>query len=150
MIAFRNLTLRRGPREILREVDATLLAERRNRRAGIGIQRVEIWAGAHEEALVAAVCPVGHAAADTQGTRAVARGRRKRIELPLGHAGRGVEREDLQLRRRGVQHAVDDDRVALNLRPVVGTAIAGAAVTLGGEIKGALNDAATCIKNKTC
>jgi pilus assembly protein Flp/PilA len=33
---------------------------------------------------------------------------------------------------------------------IVGTAIAAAAIALGGSIAGAMNNAATCINNKTC
>ena len=94
-------------------------------RARVGVEGVEVRAGAHEDALVGAVGPVRDAAIDAERRRSVAVGARERIEDPLLRPGGRVEREDLQLRRRGVQHAVDDDRVALDLRAVVGAAVAG-------------------------
>ena len=107
------------------QIDAALLAERRDGRARVGVERIQVRPGPHQDALVGALGPVGDAAIHPDRVRAIAAGLREGIEDPLLRARGRIECEDLQLGRRGIEHAVDDDRVALDLRAVVGAAIAG-------------------------
>src|SRR5204863_7345036 len=49
----------------------------------------------------------------------------KRIEAPALDAFGGVQRDDLQLRRRSVEHSADDERIALDLGAIVLAGVAG-------------------------
>ncbi len=95
--------------EAFAQVNASRSPERRDRLAGLLIQRVEPVAIRDEHAILVH----GHAAVSES------RGRRRAaawIELPdLASRGR-VHGDHLERRRRRVEHAVDDDRVALHLR----------------------------------
>ena len=103
--------------EIALEVNGSAVAKRWNALAGRGINRVEETIVAVENAALRSGAPVNEAAIDARLRDAFHRGR---IETPQLTAGRGVEREELQVGRRAVEHAVDDERIALNLRAVVG------------------------------
>ena len=69
--------------------------------------------GTHEDALIVAIFPIRHAAV-AYGVRDL--GAIVGIETPALLAGCGVERNDTQLRRGGVEHAMNDDRIALHFR----------------------------------
>ena len=106
------------------QIDAALAAEALDRPAGRRVEREQGEAGADQDARVAAAfaLPVDDAAVDAEPALVGARG--ERIEHPLLLAGGGVQREHLELRRRGVEHAADHDRVALDLR-AAGPGVAG-------------------------
>src|SRR4029077_13066529 len=99
--------------ETFTQVDPAVGAEGLDRLAGLLVQRPEEAAVADEDAILVhrdAAVPEARRAG-----RAVAR-----IEFPdLAAVGR-VDRDHLQRRRRGVEHAVHDDRVALHLGALEG------------------------------
>src|SRR5262249_11966454 len=99
----------RGLIQALAQINASVRAEGRNGLAGFLVQGVE-------ETTVADKDPV---LVDRHAT--VAKPRRRGgaaawIELPDLSAGGRIERDHLQRRRRRIQHAVDDDRIALHFR----------------------------------
>ena len=104
--------------EPLEQRDAAVRAERRDGLSGARVERVEPLSGRHEDAAIVTALPEHDAAVHAERAGAPAAG--KRVEHPQLASGRGVEREHLRPRRRAVEHAVDDDRVALDLRAVVG------------------------------
>ena len=99
--------------EPLAQVDAAAGAERGDRRARPLVERPEKAPVAHEHAV-----PVHRDAPMPEpgsGRRTAAR-----VELPDLASGLRVDRDHLQRRRRGIEHAVDDDRVALHLGALEG------------------------------
>ena len=100
-----RLQLRRPP-EAFVQIDPAGAAERLDRRAGFGIEGVEVVVHGREDARRLSVGPIRHAA-----VRAAAG--QPRIERPADRAGGGIERDGLVQRRRGVERAADDDRVRL-------------------------------------
>src|SRR4051812_33681676 len=64
--------------------------------------------------LLRAFAPKGEAAVQSTATAHIDAAI-NRIKMPALAAVRGVDREKFQLRRRSVEHAVDDQRVALDL-----------------------------------
>ena len=110
--------------EAVEQRDAPVRAERRNRLAGARVERVEALSGRHQDAAVVTSFPEHHPAVHAKRAGAGTGG--KRVEDPQLTAGRRIEREGLQLRRRGIEHAVDDNRVALDLRAVVRLRVARA------------------------
>ena len=91
------------------QIDPAVRSERPNRSTRLAVERPEIAAIRDEHPI-----PVDRDAAVAEP--AAGPGAAARIELPDLASGGRVERDHLQRRRRGVQHAVDDDRVALHLR----------------------------------
>ncbi len=121
-----HIQVLRAIAEAFFEADAALLTECRDGLSGGRVQRVEALAERYQDAPVVSRFPVHDAAIDAERVRLRAAVARERVERPPRGAGGGVEREDLQLRRRRVEHATHDDRVALDLRPSLRTRVAGA------------------------
>src|SRR5579864_6130074 len=111
----RNRNLTRIAPKSLAEIDAAGIPETGDGCAGLGIERIQIMPRDEENALILTVFPVRNAAVayGMRGLSAVVR-----IEGPSKLAGCGIECDDAQLGRGGVQNAVDHDRIALHLRGV--------------------------------
>ena len=95
--------------ESLTQVHPSTVAEGRDGAPGFAIEGVEAVAVIEDHAIT------GHhhaAMAEARGGRRSVVG----IEAPDRHAGGGVERDDVQLGRRGIHHAIDHDRIRLHLR----------------------------------
>ena len=73
----------------------------------------KVMAGRKQNAAIGAVRPINNAAVNSHRTAPGAV--REWIETPQLAPARGVERKQLQLRRRAVQYAIEDQRVALDL-----------------------------------
>ena len=99
------------------DVHAPVVAERGNEFAVRRVDGVEILSGGVEDAPVAAVRPINHAAIDAE--RLMITAAVERVEAPELLAGGRVHREQHQFRRRTVNHAVNDDGTALNLRTTI-------------------------------
>jgi hypothetical protein len=97
------------------EVHFAARAETLDGLAGGGIQRVEVGAGREEDAPFGAVGPPGEAA--THGLLPIRRG-----EGPLLRARGRIQREDLHPGRHAIEHATDNEGVALDLAQLRGVA----------------------------
>ena len=108
--------------EITLEVNRAALAKRWNGLAGRGVDGVKKMIVSVEDAPLRAAAPVDQTAVHAGFRDAFDRGR---VEAPQLAAGRRLEREELQIRRGPVEHAVDPQWVALDLRAIVGIHAAG-------------------------
>ena len=102
--------------QVLAQVDAAFAPEAGHRPARARLERVEPRTGTEEDAGVVAVLPVHDAA--VHADRLLARAG-ERVEGPQLPPGGRVEREGLEPRGGAVEHRAHDDRVALDLGPVV-------------------------------
>ena len=109
--------------EAVAQVDAAAVAETRERLAGLGVEGEEVLSRAEDDAPLGAVAPDDDPAVHAERVLLGAGG--EGVEAPELAAGGRVERERLQLGARAVEDAVDDHRVALDLRPAVGPRVRG-------------------------
>ena len=110
------------PAEVALEVDRSAFAEGGHTPSRPRVEAMEEVVVAVEDPPVRAVGPVDQPAVHAALARPF---HGRRIEPPqLTPAGR-IEREQLEIRRGAVEHAVDDQRIALDLGPVVGIRATG-------------------------
>ena len=105
---------RRIDAEMLAQIDEPALAERRDQRAGAGVDRIGALADEVEDPLALGSLPVGDAAIPQPDDLAVVV--RRGIEGPDLLARRCVERDRLHARRGDVHPPTDDDRIDVHRR----------------------------------
>ena len=109
--------------EIGLEVDGAFPAEAWDALAGRGVERVEVAVVGVEDPAILAINPEDETAVHSGLGDALDR---SRVEPPQLTARCGVQREGLEVGRGAVEHAVDDEGVALDLGAVVRVHTAGA------------------------
>ena len=102
--------------EFLFQVDGTLLTKTRNASPGHHIDGVEEMVVGVKDAPIGAVSPIGQTTIDPALGDAVAR---SGVEAPFLNPGGRVEREEFQVGCRAIDHAIDHQWIALNLRTVL-------------------------------
>jgi 2-polyprenyl-6-methoxyphenol hydroxylase-like FAD-dependent oxidoreductase len=107
---------RRIAPEFLFQVDGTLLTKTRNASPGHHIDGVQEVVVGVKDAPVRALGPIGQAAIDPTLGDAFAR---SGVEAPFLDPGGRVEREEFQVGCRAIDHAIDHQWIALNLRTVL-------------------------------
>jgi hypothetical protein len=108
---------RRIDAEILPEIDESVRAERRNQRAGPGVDGVDAIPHEVEDALTLGTFPVRDAAIPKPDDGSVVVS--GRIEHPQFASGRRIERDRLQRRSRHVHDPVHHDGVHVHRRALV-------------------------------
>src|SRR5206468_6090834 len=94
-------------------VHLAIFTEPPDRLSRPGVDGIQVMARRKQYAAIGAVRPINNATVNAHRTAPGAV--REWIETPQLAPGCGLERKQFQLRRRAVQHAVDDQRVALDL-----------------------------------
>jgi hypothetical protein len=93
--------------EALSQIDSSIVAKARDKFAGVGVEAKKKIHHGGVDSPVRAVVPVGDSACRLAGDDAG-------VEFPFELAGRSVERDDLGLRRVGVECPANDERVGLD------------------------------------
>src|ERR1051326_4563065 len=104
-------------------VNKTMVAETLNQVPGRGIDGIQKVVGRVKDAAIIAVGPIDHPTINAQRIEpgAITKG----IEAPLLVAGGGIEGHELQSRCGSIKDALDNERIALDLREIVLTGVAG-------------------------
>ncbi len=104
------------PAEPLLQIHAAGVAEPCHRMAGVRIERVQVLVDAHVDACVVAIGPVIEPAI---ALLAVHQFFAMGVEVPDQFARGRIERDHPQARRGCIEHAIDHQGIALDLRAVV-------------------------------
>jgi hypothetical protein len=109
--------LLRLPSKAFPQVDASATPEAFDQLSRTSSNSIEPRPGCEQDASLGPVLPINHTAIDTRIAFVGARG--ERIKLPESSTRGSVKRKHFEVWRSAVQYALDDDRIALNLRSIV-------------------------------